>query len=130
MEIELPYDPAVPLLGIHTEETRIERDTCAPMFIAALFTIARTWKQPRCPSADERIRKLWYIYTMEYWSFSFSVSSSDEYSGLISFRIDWLDLLSVQETLKSLLQHHSSKASILRHSAFIMVQLSHLYMAG
>ena len=58
----------VPLLGIHTEETRIERDTCTPMFIAALFIIARTWKQPRCPSADEWIRKLWSIYTMEYYS--------------------------------------------------------------
>ena len=56
------------LLGIHTEETRTERDTCTPMFIAALFIIARTWKQPRCPSADEWIRKLWYIYTMEYYS--------------------------------------------------------------
>ena len=67
LEIELLYDPAIPLLGIHTEETRIERDTCTPMFIAALFIIARTWKQPRCPSADERMRKLWYIYTMEYY---------------------------------------------------------------
>ena len=67
MEVELPYDPAIPLLGIHTEETRIERDTCTPVFIAALFTIARTCKQPRCPS-DEWIRKLWYIYTMEYYS--------------------------------------------------------------
>ena len=64
LEIELPYDPAIPLLGINTEETSIERDTCTPMFIAALFTIARTWKQPRCPSADKWIRKLWYIYTM------------------------------------------------------------------
>ena len=68
LEIELPYDPAIPLLGIHTEETRIERDTCTPMFIAALFLIARTWKQPRCPSADKWIRKLWYVYTMEYYS--------------------------------------------------------------
>ena len=68
LEIELPYDPAIPLLGIHTEETRIERDTCTPMFIAALFIIARTWKQPRCPLADEWIRKLWYIYRMEYYS--------------------------------------------------------------
>ena len=67
MQIELPYDLAIPLLGIHTEETRIERDTCTPMFIAALFIIARSWKQPRCPS-DEWIRKLWYIYTMEYYS--------------------------------------------------------------
>ena len=65
---ELPYDPAILLLGIHTEETRIERDTCTPMFITALFTIVRTWKQPRCPSADEWIGKLWYIYTMEYYS--------------------------------------------------------------
>ena len=68
LQIELPYDPAIPLLGIHTKETRIERDTCTPIFIIALFIIARTWKQPRCPSADEWIRKLWYIYTMEYYS--------------------------------------------------------------
>ena len=68
MGIELPYDPAIPLLGIHTEETRIERDTCTSLFIAALFTKSRTWKQPRCPLADEWIRKLWYIYTKEYYS--------------------------------------------------------------
>ena len=66
LEIELPYDPATPLLDI--QETRTERDTCTPMFIAALFTIVRTWKQHRCPLADEWIRKLWYIYTMEYYS--------------------------------------------------------------
>ena len=68
LQIELPYDPAIPLLGIHTEETRIERDTCTPLFIAALFIIASAWKQPRCQSAEEWIRKLWYIYTMEYHS--------------------------------------------------------------
>ena len=68
LETELPYDPAIPLLGIHTEETRIERDTCTPMFIPALFIIARTWKPPRCPSADEWITELWYTYTMEYYS--------------------------------------------------------------
>ena len=68
LQIELPYDPAIPLLGIHTEEIRIERDTCTPVFIVAMFIIARAWKQPRCPSADEWIRKLWYIYTMEYYS--------------------------------------------------------------
>ena len=62
------YNAAIPLLGIHTKETRIERHTCTPMFIEALFTIARIWKQPRCPLADEWIRKLWYIYTMEYHS--------------------------------------------------------------
>ena len=66
LQIELPYDPAILLLGIHTEETRTERDTCTPKFIASLFIIARTWKQPRCPSADEWIRKLRYIYTKEY----------------------------------------------------------------
>ena len=64
----------------------------------------------------------------KYWSFSFSISPFNEYSGLISFRIDWLHLLAVQGTLKSLPQHHSSEASILRHSAFFMVQLSHMYM--
>ena len=68
MKPELPYDPVIPQLGIHTEETRIERDTGIPMFIAALFTTARTWKQPRCQLADEWIRKLWYTYTMEYYS--------------------------------------------------------------
>ena len=66
--IKLPYDPAVPLLGIYPEETKVEKDTCIPVFIAAPFIIARTWKQPRYPSTDEWIKKLWYIYTMEYYS--------------------------------------------------------------
>ena len=64
----------------------------------------------------------------KYWSFSFSISPSNEYSGLISFRVDWFDLLALQGALKSLLQHHSSKTSMLQHSAFFIVQLSHLYM--
>ena len=68
------------------------------------------------------------IWWPKYWSFSFSISPSSEHPGLISFRMDWLDLLAVQGTLKSLFQHHSSKASILRHSAFFTVQLSHPYM--
>ena len=68
LEIELPYFPAIPLLGRHTKDTRSERDTCIPMFIATLLVIARTWKQPRYPSADEWIRKLWYIFTVEYYS--------------------------------------------------------------
>ena len=68
LEVELPHHPAILLLGIHTKEIRIERDMCSPMFITALFIIARTWKQPRCPSADEWISKLWYIYTMQYYS--------------------------------------------------------------
>ena len=194
-------------MWVYTEENRIERDTCAPVFITALFIIARTWKQPRCPSADEWIRKLRYIYTMEcsvqfscsvmsnsatpwiaacqaslsitisrsslrltsiesvmpsshlilghpllllptippsirvfpnestllmrwpkYWSFSFSIIPSKEILGLISFRMDCLDLLAVQGTLKNLLQHPSSKASLLQRSAFFTVQLSHPYM--
>ena len=69
--IKPPYDPAIPFLGIYPEETKIEKDTCIPLFIATLFTIARTWKQSRCPSTDEWIKKLWYIYTMKY-SFQFS----------------------------------------------------------
>ena len=68
LNIELPYDPAIPLLGIHLDKTFLEKDTCACMFIAALFTIAKTWKQPKCPSTDDWIRKMWYIYTMEYHS--------------------------------------------------------------
>ena len=60
--IKLPYDPAIPLLGIYPEETKIEKDTCIPLFSAALFTIARRWKPPRCPSTDEWIKKLWYMH--------------------------------------------------------------------
>ena len=65
--IKPPYDPAIPLLGTYPEEYKIEKDTCIPLFITALFTIARTWKQPRCPSTDKWIKKLWYIYTVEYY---------------------------------------------------------------
>ena len=66
--IKPPCDPAIPLLGIYSEETKIEKDTCITLFTAALSTISRTWKQPRCPSTDEWVKKLWYIYTMEYYS--------------------------------------------------------------
>ena len=68
LAIKPPYNPVIPLLGIYPEETKIEKDTCTSMFTAALFTIARTWQQPRCPSTDEWIKKLWYVYTMEYYS--------------------------------------------------------------
>ena len=93
---------------------------CGPLLPPLIFPSIRVFSN----------ESVFCIRWPKYWSFSFRVSSSNEYSGLISFRIDWLDLLSVQETLKSLLQYHSSKASILRHSAVIIVQLSHLYMAG
>ena len=91
LEIELPYDPAIPLLGIHTKETRIERDMCTPMFIKALFTIARTWKQPRCPLADEWIRKLWYIYTMEYYS-------AIKTNTFVSVLMRWIKLGSIMQS--------------------------------
>ena len=86
LEIELPHDWAIPLLGIHTEETWIERDTCPPVFIAALFTIARTWKQPRCLSADEWIRKQWYIYTMVH------IHSAIKRNAFESVLIRWMKL--------------------------------------
>ena len=68
LKIKLPYDPAIPLLGIYPKKTIIQTESCTPMFIAALFTIARSWKQPKCPSTDKWIKKMWYIYTMEYYS--------------------------------------------------------------
>ena len=106
LEIELPYDPAIPLLGIHTEETRIERDTCTPMFIVALFIIGRTWKQPRCPSADEWIRKLWYIYTMEYYS---AIKKNTFESVLIR----WMKLEPIIQSEVSQKEKHQS--SIITH---------------
>ena len=66
--IDLPYDPAIPLLGVYPDKTFIEKDICTHMFIAALFTIAKTWKQPKYPLTDEWIKKMWYIYTMEHYS--------------------------------------------------------------
>ena len=68
LEIELPYDPAVLLLGIYLEKNRIRKDTCTPVFLVALFTIAKTWKQPKCSLTEEWIKKIWHIYTMEYYS--------------------------------------------------------------
>ena len=68
LKIELPYDPAIPLLCIYPDKTLIQKDTCTPVFIAALFTIAKTWKQPKCSSTDEWIKKMWYIYATEYYS--------------------------------------------------------------
>ena len=66
LKIELPYEPAIPLLGIYPEKIIIQKESCTTMFIVALFTITRTWKQPKCPSTDEWIKKMWHIYTMEY----------------------------------------------------------------
>ena len=92
---------------------------CQPLLLLpSIFPSIRVF------SNESALRIMW----LKYWSFSFNISPSNEHSGLISFRMDWLDLLAVQGTLQSLLQHHSSKASILRHSGFFTVQLSHPYM--
>ena len=85
LKIELSYYPAIPLLGIYPDKTIIPQDTCNPMFIAALFTIARTWKQPKCPSTDEWIKKMWYIFTMEYYS-------AIKRNEIGSFVETWMDL--------------------------------------
>ena len=88
-KIELPYAPSIPLLGIYPEETKIEEDTCTPMFTAALFIIARTWKQPRCPLTDECIKEFWYMYTMGNYSAIkrniFEVSYDEEEEPKISY---------------------------------------------
>ena len=91
---------------IHTEETRIERDTCTPMFIATLFTIARTWKQPRCPSAGKWIRKLWYIYTVDYYS---AIKKNAFESGVIN----WMKLEPIIQSEVS--QKEKYQYSILTH---------------
>ena len=88
LKIELPYDPAIPVLGIYTEKTIIQKETCTTMFITALFTIARTWKQPKCPLTDEWIKKMWHIYAMEYYS-------AIKRNETELFVVRWMDLESV-----------------------------------
>ena len=84
--IDLPYDPTIPLLGIYPDnKTLLKRDTCTRMFIAALFTRARTWKQPKCPSTEDWIRKKWYMYTMEYFS-------AIKKNGIMPFAATWMEL--------------------------------------
>ena len=89
--MELPYDPSIPLLGIHPEETRIERDTCTPMFIVALFIIARTWKQPRCPSPSEHIKKLIHYFANKGPSSqSYGFSSSHVWMWGLDYKESWV----------------------------------------
>ena len=85
LKTELPHDPAIPLLGIYPQKTIIQKDTCTPMFIAALFIIARTWKQSKCPSTEEWIKKMWYMYTMEYYS-------AIKKNKIMPFAATWMDL--------------------------------------
>ena len=106
LRIELIYDPAIPLLGIYSAKTIIQKDACTPMFIAALFTIARSWKQPKCPSTDEWIKKLWYIYTMEYYS-------AIERNEIGSFVETWMDVETVIQSEIS--QKEKNKYCILTH---------------
>jgi len=87
LKIEIPFDPGIPLLGIYPKNTtsQIQKDICTPMFIAALFTIAKIWKQPKCPSVDEWIKKRWYIYTMEYYS-------AIRKKQILPFATTWMEL--------------------------------------
>ena len=106
LNIELPYDPAIPLLGIYPEKTIIQKETCTPMFIAPLFTIARTCKQPKCPSTDEWIKKMWHIYSMEYYS-------AIKRNEIELFVVRWMDLESVTQSEVS--QKEKNKYSMLTH---------------
>ena len=104
--IKSPYDTAIPLLGIYPEETKIEKDSCIPMFIATLFTIARIWKQPRCPSTDEWIKKLWYIDRLEYYS-------AIKRNAFESVLVRWMNLESIIQGEVS--QKEKDKYHILVH---------------
>ena len=106
LKIELPYEPAIPLLGIYPEKTIIQRESCTTMFIAALFTIARTWKQSKCPSTDKWIKKMWHIYIMEYYS-------AIKRNEIELFAVSWMDLESVIQSEVS--QKEKNKYHMLTH---------------
>ena len=106
LKIELPYDPAIPLLGVYPEKTIIQKDTRTLMFITALFTIARSWKQPKCPSTDEWIKKMWYIYRVEYYS-------AMQRNKIGPFVEMWMDLETVIQSEVS--QKEKNKYRILTH---------------
>ena len=106
VKIELPYGPAIPLLGIYPEKTIIQKESRTTMFIAALFTIARTWKQPKCPLTDEWIKKMWHIYTMEYYS-------AIKRNETELFAVRWMDLESVTQSEVS--QKEKNKYRMLTH---------------
>ena len=105
-KLRIKYDPAIPILGIYPEETKIERDICIPLFIPALFTTARIWKQPKCPATDEWIKKFWYIYTMEYYS-------AIKRNTFESVLMRWMNLESIIQSEVS--QKEKDKYHILMH---------------
>ena len=106
LKIELPYDPAIPVLGLYPEKTIIQKESCTKMFTAALFTIARTWKQRKCPSSEEWIKKMWHIYTMEYYS-------AIKRNKIDVFVVRWMDLESVIQSEVS--QKEKNKYRMLTH---------------
>ena len=101
LNIELPFDPAILLLGIYPEKTMTRKDKSTPMFIAALFAIAKTWKQSKCPSTEEWIKKMWYIYTMEYYS---AIKKNE----ILAFFATWMDLetIMLSEVSHTMRQQH------------------------
>ena len=106
LKIELPYDPAIPLLSIYPEKIIIQKESCTKMFTAALFTTARTRKQPKCPSTDEWIKKMWHIYTMEYYS-------AKKRNEIELFVVRWMELESVIQSEVS--QKEKNKYHMLMH---------------
>ena len=106
LKIELPYDPATPLLGIYPEKTIIQKESCTTMFIAAVFTVARTWKQPKCPWTEEWIKKMWHIYIMEYYS----VIKGNK---IELFIVRWMDLETVIQSEVS--QKEKNKYCMVTH---------------
>ena len=106
LKIELPYDPAIPLLDIYPEKAIIQKETCTTVFTVALFTIARTWKQPKCPPTDEWIKKMWHIYTMEYYS-------AIKRNEIELFVARWMDLECVLQSEVS--QKEKNKYRMLTH---------------
>ena len=107
LQIELPYDSAIPLLGIYPEQTINQKKPCSNIFMVAQFTIARTWKQPKCPSTDEWIKEMWHIYTMEYYS---AIKGNE----IESFVVRWMDLESVIQS-EEVSQKEKNKYRMLTH---------------
>ena len=103
--IDLPHDLGIPLLGISQDKTFLEKDTCTPMFIAAVFTIAKTWKHPKCPLTEEWIQKRWYIYTMEYYS-------AIKRNEIMAILATWMDLEIMLSEVSQTMRHQHQMLSL------------------